>query len=74
MFKSFFSKISPFLIVKEAKAGARKITANEQRLVDYCALSPEEAQKRLSSGPAGVTTVCREVAARRIWFQRTSRG
>jgi hypothetical protein len=26
MFKSLFSKISPFLIVKEAKAGAKKIT------------------------------------------------
>src|SRR5262249_8957116 len=56
MLKSLFSKISPFLIVKEAKAGAKKITANEQRLVDFCALSNEEAQKRLSSGPAGLTT------------------
>ena len=55
MLKSLFAKISPFLIVKEAKAGARKITANEQRLIDFCALSPEEAQKRLSSGPAGLT-------------------
>ena len=35
MLKSLFSKISPFLIVKEAKAGAKKITANEQRLVDF---------------------------------------
>ncbi len=50
MLKSLFSKISPFLIVKEAKAGAKKITANEQRLVDFCALSPEEVQKRLASG------------------------
>ncbi len=55
MFKSLFSKISPFLIVKEAKAGAKKITANEQRLVDFCALSPEDAQKRLTSGPSGLT-------------------
>ncbi len=55
MFKSIFSKISPFLIVNEAKAGARKITANEQRLVDFCALTPEEAQTRLKSGPAGLT-------------------
>ena len=51
MLKSLFSKISPFLIVKEAKAGARKITANEQRLVDFCAVTPEEAQTRLKSGP-----------------------
>jgi len=56
IFKSLFSKISPFLIVKEAKAGAKKITANEQRLVDFCALSPEDAQKKLESGPAGLTT------------------
>src|SRR5580692_8352526 len=55
MFKSIFAKISPFLIVKEAKAGARKITANEQRLVDFCAVAPEEAQTRLKSGPAGLT-------------------
>jgi P-type Mg2+ transporter len=55
MFKSIFSKISPFLIVNEAKAGARKITANEQRLVDFCAIAPEEAQTRLKSGPAGLT-------------------
>src|SRR5580658_6077307 len=58
MFKSLFSKISPFLIVKEAKAGAKKITANEQRLVDFCALTPEEAQSRLKSGPAGLTAAC----------------
>jgi len=55
MFKSLFSKISPFLIVKEAKAGAKKITANEQRLVDFCALTPEDAQSRLKSGSAGLT-------------------
>ncbi len=55
MLKSFFSKISPFLIVKEAKASAKKITANEQRLVDFCALSSEEAQKRLESASTGLT-------------------
>jgi Mg2+-importing ATPase len=55
MFKSLFSKISPFLIVKEAKAGAKKITVNEQRLVDFCALTPEEAQSRLKSGATGLT-------------------
>jgi Mg2+-importing ATPase len=55
MFKSLFSKISPFLIVKEAKAGARKITPNEQRLVDFCAVTPEEAQAKLKSGPTGLT-------------------
>ena len=49
MFKSLFAKISPFLIVKEAKAGAKKITANEQRLVDFCALAPDEAQTRLKT-------------------------
>ena len=53
--KSLFSKISPFQIVKEAKASAKKITANEQRLVDFCAPVPEEAQKRLNSGPTGLT-------------------
>ena len=62
MLKSLFSKISPFLIVKEAKAGARKITANEQRLVDFCAVSPEEAQTRLKSGAGGLTAEAVEQA------------
>jgi Mg2+-importing ATPase len=55
MLGSLFSKISPFQIVKEAKAGAKKITANEQRLVDFCALSPEEAQSRLGTSVTGLT-------------------
>lgn len=55
MLKSLFSKISPFLIVKEAKAGAKKITPNEQRLIDFCGLSAEEVQKRLSTGPTGIS-------------------
>ncbi len=54
MFGSLFSKISPFQIVKEAKAGARKITANEQRLVDFCALTTDEAQAKLGTGTAGL--------------------
>ncbi len=62
MLKSLFSKISPFLIVNEAKAGARKITPNEQRLVDFCAVTPEEAQTRLKSGPAGMTAAAVEEA------------
>src|SRR5579883_644995 len=66
MLKSIFSKISPFLIVKEAKAGAKKITPNEQRLVDFCGLSGEEAQKRLSTGPAGLTA--ERVEAARLEF------
>lgn len=66
MFKSLFSKISPFLIVKEAKAGAKKITANEQRLVDFCALSVEEAQKRLSTGPTGLAAA--QIEAARVEF------
>lgn len=56
MLKSLFSKISPILIVSEAKAGAKKITENEQRLVDICALSPEDAQKKLNSGQTGLTS------------------
>src|SRR5579884_1562302 len=55
MLKSLFSKISPFLIMKEVKAGAKKITPNEQRLVDFSAISPEEVQKRLATGPSGLT-------------------
>ena len=55
MLKSIFAKISPNLIVREAKAGARKITANEQRLVDFCALSVEEAPKRFKLSPNGLT-------------------
>src|ERR1700757_391035 len=55
MLKSLFSKISPFLIVKEAKAGAKKITPNEQRLVDFCALTPDEALTRLKSGANGLS-------------------
>ncbi len=55
MLKSIFSKISPVLIVREAKAGAKKITANEQRLVDFCAVSVEDAQKRCATGANGLT-------------------
>jgi len=55
MFRSLFSKISPFLIVKEAKAGANKITPNEQRLVDFCALSVEDTQKRFGEGQDGLS-------------------
>ena len=55
MLKSIFSKISPVLIVREAKAGAKKITANEQRLVDFCADSVEDAQKRCATGANGLT-------------------
>ena len=55
MLKSLFSKISPFLIVKEAKAAARKITPNEQRLVDFCAVSPEECLVKSNSGNNGLT-------------------
>ncbi len=54
MLKSLFAKISPVLIVKEAKAGAKQITENEQRLIDFCAPTAEEAQKKLGSGPAGL--------------------
>ena len=55
MLKSLFSKISPLLIVKEAKAGAKQITENEQRLLDVCVLSPEDAQKKVNSGQSGLT-------------------
>jgi Mg2+-importing ATPase len=55
MFSSIFSKISPLLIVKEAKAGAKKITPNEQRLVDVCALTPDEALKKNNSTANGMT-------------------
>jgi P-type Mg2+ transporter len=66
MLKSLFSKISPFLIVKEAKAGAKKITANEQRLVDFCAVPPEEAQTRLKTGAAGIDGGWSRSGARRV--------
>ena len=55
MFKSIFAKISPVLIVKEAKAGAKKITENEQRLVDVCALAPDDAQKKLETAQGGLS-------------------
>lgn len=70
MFKSLFAKISPFLIVKEAKAGARKITANEQRLVDFCAITPDEAQTRLKSGPAGLTASAVEQAREEFGYNQ----
>ncbi len=56
MFKSLFSKISPSLIVKEAKAGARRITENEQKLVDVCTVPVEDAQQRLGSAPCGLSS------------------
>jgi len=55
MLKSLFSKISPSLIVTEAKAAARRIAENEQRLVDACALTSDVVQQRLTGGLSGLT-------------------
>ncbi len=55
MFKSLFSKIfPPFLIVKEAKAAAKKITPNEQRLVDFLRFKPGGSPEAAGLGADGI--------------------
>ena len=54
MLKSLFQKISPALIVKEAKAPTREASEHEQRLAEVCALPTAEALQRLGTTDRGL--------------------
>ena len=54
MLKSLFQKISPALIIKEAKASAREASEHEQRLAEVCALPAAEALQRLGTTDRGL--------------------
>ena len=56
MFWSALGKIQPSAFRKEAKAALSSISEHEQRLVEYCKLTPEETLKRLDvPSSAGLT-------------------
>ena len=54
MLKSLFQKISPALIVKEAKAPTRSTSEHEQQLAEVCALPTAEALARLGTTDRGL--------------------
>ncbi|MCX7006751.1 MAG: magnesium-translocating P-type ATPase [Kiritimatiellaeota bacterium] len=72
MFKSLFQKISPALIVSEAKAPAREATEHERQLAEVCALSPTDALQRLGANERGL--VADSVATRRKDYGRNEIG
>ncbi len=63
MFKSLFQKISPALIVKEAKAPTRATSEHEQQLAEVCAVSAADALLRLGTTERGLAADA--IAARR---------
>jgi len=63
MLKSLFQKISPALIVKEAKAPKRQASEHEQRLAEVCALPAAETLQRLGVTERGLGAD--DIAARR---------
>ena len=54
MLKSLFQKISPALIVKEAKAPTRTATEHEQQLAEVCAAPAADALHRLGTTERGL--------------------
>ena len=54
MLKSLFQKISPALIVKEAKAPAHEASEHEQRLAEVCACPAAEALHQLGTTERGL--------------------
>jgi len=61
--KTLFAKISPVLIRKETRADAHVVTDDEKRLMDICALTPEEAMRRMNVEQRGLSLD--EAASRR---------
>ncbi len=55
MFRFVLGKIHPATFLKEAKASAASITEHEQRLIDLCKLTPEEALPRGGARETGLT-------------------
>ncbi len=56
MLKSLFQKISPALIVKEAKAPAHAASDYERRLAEACALPAPDALRRLETSDRGLAS------------------
>ena len=63
MLKSFFKKISPALIIKEAQAPTRTVSKHEQQFMALCAQPAVEALRRLQTTERGLDAD--EVTARR---------
>ena len=61
--KSLFAKISPVLIRKEAGAAVHVVTDDEKCMADICALTPEEAMRRMKVDLQGLGS--EEAASRR---------
>jgi len=55
VFRSLFAKISPALMVKEARA-EHAMSENEKRLVDLCSRAVPETLRELGSRPEGLTS------------------
>ena len=56
MLKSLFQKISPALIVKEAKAPTREASEHERRLAEVCAAPAADALRRMETTERGLGT------------------
>jgi len=54
MFRRVLEKINPAAFLKEAKASAATISEHEQKLIDICRLSSEEALVRVGSSERGL--------------------
>ncbi len=54
MFRYVLEKIHPSVFLKEAKASSATISEHEQKLMDLCQLSPEEALARVGSSERGL--------------------
>jgi len=54
MLKSIFGKISPAVFRQAAKASARETSVHEKKLMEFCALSPEENLKELGVDEKGL--------------------
>jgi Mg2+-importing ATPase len=62
MLKSIFGKISPSVFRQQATASAKEISEHEKKLMDLCAVSPEENLKQLGVEEKGLSSS--EVEAR----------
>ena len=72
MIRTFLGKINPALFLKEAKAASNAVSEHEQRLIDLCKPSPEDALQRIGVGETGLTD--QEVTAARERHGRNDLG
>jgi Mg2+-importing ATPase len=64
MFRRVLNKIHPAVFLRAAKVASTTISEHEQRLIDICRLSPEEALRKLGVTEAGLTEEGVEAARR----------